>query len=224
MSICRTQTKMTWLVDRYLTAKDAIIERGFAAEVDWQATVSFESITESDFLREASWVILSAGMSEAVVRRRFPAVSAAFHNWRGAATITRCKTKCRNAALTAFAHTGKISAIIALAGKVSSDGFDRIKRNISLYGVDYLQEFEYIGPITCYHLAKNIGLDVVKPDRHLVRLAFATEFESPLDLCRMISEATGDRLSVVDLVLWRFATIQPDYVEWFGHPLPRQAA
>lgn len=224
MSICRTQTKMTWLVDQYLTAKDAIIEKGFAAEVDWQATVCFESITESDFLREASWVILSAGMSEAVVRRRFPAVSAAFHNWRGAATITRRKTKCRNAALSAFAHTGKISAIIALATKVSSDGFDEIKRNISLHGVGYLREFAYIGPITCYHLAKNIGLDVVKPDRHLVRLAFATQFESPVDLCRMISEATGDRLSVVDLVLWRFATVQPDYVEWFGDPLPREAA
>ncbi len=224
MSIRWTQDKMTWLVDQYLTAKDAIIERGFAAEVDWQTTVSFQSITESDFLREASWVILSAGMSEAVVRRCFPAVSAAFNNWSGAATIARHSETCRSAALSAFAHTGKISAIIALARKVDSEGFDEVKRNIGIRGVKYLQGFEYVGPVTCFHLAKNLGLDVVKPDRHLVRLATATESESPLLLCRAISKATGDRLSVVDLVLWRFATIQPDYIACFSSPVMQKAA
>ena len=224
MDIRRKRAKIIRLVDRYLAAKDAVIERGFAAEVDWQAAVSFDSIMESDFLREASWVILSAGMSETVVRRCFPAVSAAFHNWMGAAMIVRHQTKCRQAALSAFAHVGKISAIIALATNVSSNGFDETKRGIRLRGVDYLQQFDYIGPTTCYHLAKNIGLDVVKPDRHLVRLASAADCESPLDLCRMISEVTGDRLSVVDIVLWRFATFQRDYVHWFTNTRGRRAA
>jgi len=218
------QTKKTWLSERYLTAKETVIERGFAPEVDWQTTASFHDINETDFLRESSWVILSAGMRETVIRQRFPAISAAFLNWTGAEEIHRNKTKCRNDALSVFAHSRKISAIISLATKVFSKGFERIKSDIRAGGTEYLQEFDYIGPITCFHLAKNLGLDVVKPDRHLVRLAIAAEYESPLELCREISEETGDRLAVVDLVLWRFATIQADYAQLFRPTIMQRAA
>ena len=37
-------------------------------------------------------------------------------------------------------------------------------------GVNYLTTFDQIGPVTAFHLAKNLGLDVVKPDRPLVRM------------------------------------------------------
>jgi hypothetical protein len=65
------------------------------------------------------------------------------------------------------------------------------------------------------HLAKNLGLPVAKPDRHLVRIAGAAGYPNVDALCKDISEITQHPPSVVDVVLWRFATIQPSYLDSF---------
>ena len=75
------------LAAAYMTAKERVIQSGFAHEIDWQHNVALESITESSFLREAAWVILSAGMREQVIRDKFPAISTAFRHWARAADI-----------------------------------------------------------------------------------------------------------------------------------------
>lgn len=73
-------------------------------------------------------------------------------------------------------------------------------------------EFPYIGPITYFHLAKNIGVHVAKPDRHLSRLVKELNISSVQTLCSYIGERTGDTIPVVDIVLWRYATITEDFV------------
>ena len=123
--------------------------------------------------------------------------------------------KCRTNALRSFAHTGKIDAILGIAYRIAIDGFDTVKNATRFYGVNYLQTFDYIGPATSYHLAKNIGLPVAKPDRHIRRIANAVGFSSVDELCNQISLRTGDPVPVVDLVIWRFATIRTDYLSWF---------
>ena len=123
--------------------------------------------------------------------------------------------KCKKKALQIFNHNGKINAIISACRIISISGFDVVKSNILSKGIKYLEGFDFIGPTTCYHLAKNIGLDVVKPDRHLVRIAKASNFHSPNSLCEAISNVTGDKVSVIDIILWRFATIEPAYVNYF---------
>lgn len=50
----------------YLTIKRFVIDAGYASEVDWQADVEFDQTSESDFLREAAWVVLSSGFRECV--------------------------------------------------------------------------------------------------------------------------------------------------------------
>ncbi|MCL4328727.1 MAG: hypothetical protein M1410_04010 [Candidatus Thermoplasmatota archaeon] len=78
-----------------------------------------------------------------------------------------------------------------------------------------LREFPYIGPVTYYHLAKNIGIPVAKPDRHLSRLASRSGFRDVQEFCEFLSRKTGDRIQVIDIVLWRYATITKDYIEKF---------
>lgn len=75
----------------------------------------------------------------------------------------------------------------------------------------FLQTFDFIGPVTSFHLAKNLGLEVVKLDCHLVRMASVARCSCPEELCRITAEITGDKLSVVDLVLWRYATLDPSW-------------
>jgi hypothetical protein len=60
--------KLSLLAVLYLTAKERVIEAGFANEIDWQEEVSLEDLDESTFLRESAWVVLSSGFRETVLR------------------------------------------------------------------------------------------------------------------------------------------------------------
>ncbi len=204
------------MAERYLEAKEAVIEEGYAPEIDWQDSLSFDDVGESQLLREAAWVILSAGMAEGVIRRKFPAISTAFFHWESADVVASRKLTCRRRALSVFAHQKKIEAIITVAERISSVGYGAFKDRIRAEGIAYLQSLPYLGPATSLHLAKNLGLDVAKPDRHLLRVAAVCGFDSPQHLCRTIAQALGERIAVVDLVIWRFATLRREYLAHFA--------
>lgn len=195
------------LAKAYLHARESLIEWGFAPEIDWQETRSLQTLVERDFLRESAWVILSAGMRESVIRRIFGGVSEAFLSWEDSRQIADCRGRCERRALKEFNHFRKIRAIGQVCCLVAQRGFEAIRTDIAADGVEFLKSLDYVGPITAYHLAKNIGLDVVKPDRHLVRAAAAAGYSHPTELCRAIASVTGDRLSVVDLVIWRYSAL-----------------
>ena len=199
------------LADTYLRIKERVIQAGFAQEIDWQSNRSLARLTESEFLAESAWVILCSGMRETVIRQRYETISQAFLNWTSADAIVARRAACEEQALRVFRHRGKIMAIGSLCEKVSKYSFRQILRRIELEGAVYLQGLDFIGPITSLHLAKNIGVDIVKPDRHLVRMASAAGCSCPEQLCRCIADVIGDSVSVVDLVLWRYATFTPHY-------------
>ena len=199
------------LASIYLDLKEYVIRAGYDHEVDWQSDLNFERTTETDFLREAAWVVLSSGFRESVVRQCFQSVSEAFLCWCSAKRINACRERCQNRAISVFGNRRKIQAIAEIVERVANDGIERVKTRIRSRGVEYLQELPYIGPVTSYHLAKNLGLHVVKPDRHLVRIAHITGHDSPLEMCTKIAGTVGDSVAVVDLVFWRYATLNKDY-------------
>ncbi len=170
------------LGESYLTARETIIRSGFSHELDWQEARTLDDLSERDFLRQAAWVILTSGFREATVREIFPELSLAFLNWAKARSIARRRIDCEHRARRVFNHVGKIRAIGSLCERVALEGFHNIKNNIESEGMEFLRTFAFIGPVTCYHLAKNIGLDVIKPDRHLTRLSQAAGFSSPKEL------------------------------------------
>jgi hypothetical protein len=198
-------------VDFYLLAKSVVLGEGFGHEVTWQDRIRFTEVTETVFLRESAWVVLSSGMREAVVRNKFKSFSCAFHDWTSAQQIRLNAAHCKRNAFRIFGHAKKIDSIIQIACEVDQVGFESFKNKIVDEGISFLRSLPYIGPTTCYHLAKNLGLDVVKPDRHLVRIAALMGYENPTEFCEVISTSVGDRVSVVDLVVWRYATLNPGY-------------
>ena len=210
------------LLDAYLDAKDAVIARGFAWEIDWQADRRFDRIGEAEFLRESAWTVLSSGFREAVVRRIFAPFCEAFLGMESAAAIKANGARCKRDALKVFNNQRKVAAILDIALIVDDMGFERIRRKIEQDDVKFLKTLPYIGSITAFHLAKNLGLPVVKPDRHLQRIADAAGFSSPLELCQLISDRLGDPVQVVDVVLWRYATLYADYVAVFAATLNGQ--
>jgi hypothetical protein len=203
------------MIATYYQAKDIVLRAGFGDEVLWQSSILFDNITESDFLREHAWVTLSAGMKERVIRQKFQDISSSFYDWESAGIIVDHEFRCRQLALMHFNNSRKIEAIIHMSHSINSLGFNAFKKSLRCDPLELLQSLPYIGPVTCYHLAKNIGLPVAKPDRHLTRLADSFGYDDVQMFCEFISNHTGDSIPVVDIVLWRFAVITPGYLEFF---------
>jgi len=199
----------------YNKVKSFVINAGFQNEVEWQSGLNFNNFTETDFLREGAWVILNSGMRESVIRKYFPKLSFCFFEWEAASKIDESQIFCYENAIEIFNNAHKISAIINMSTRVCDIGFDKLKESLENEPIEFLQTFKHIGPITSYHLAKNLGLQIAKPDRHLVRLSNSLGFEDVQSLCSIISEDSGDSVPVVDIVLWRFATLNNDYLEAF---------
>jgi hypothetical protein len=146
-----------------------------------------------------------------VIRSKFPAISESFLHWRAALDIVHSAERCFHSALQHFGHESKIRAICNVAELVNNKGFNTVVEEIEGDPFTALQQFPFIGPITTFHLAKNLGIRVAKPDRHLSRLAECCGYSDTQALCMNIALFTGDPVDVVDVVLWRFATITADY-------------
>lgn len=213
-----TERYLERLFDRYVSARAVVIDCGYEAEMEWQGRANVDSVTESEFLREAAWVILNSGMREAVVRKAFPNIEEAYFNFSCSSAIVEKRQECISNAADVFSHLGKLAAIVGVAFRVNIEGFHTVKGALAHYGVQYLRSFDFLGPATSRHLAKNLGVSTSKPDRHLKRIAATTGFGSVSGLCRTLSEWSGDSESVVDLVMWRFATLNKQYLQYFSQP------
>lgn len=153
-------------------------------DIAWQENVAPPTDAE-EFAGEAIFVICNSGMKNTIARKIFTKVIAAL---QGGAS-----------ALTVFGHPGKAKAIDGI--------WARREEHLAGYlaaadKIEFCESLPWIGGITKYHLAKNFGADVAKPDVHLQRLA-DREDVSPQDLCARLAAETGYRIATVDLILWR---------------------
>jgi hypothetical protein len=171
-------------VSKYLNIKSKLVEMGYGQEIEWQTNLK-ECINNDQFANETVWVILNSGMREQIARKISDKIYSALQEGRDIST--------------AFGHKGKVAAIeyvIQNSGKLFC-GYVESEDKIS-----FLETIPFIGKITKYHLAKNLGHNCVKPDRHLTRVAKQYD-TTPDNLCEQIAKESGDRKCVVDIVIWR---------------------
>ena len=134
----RTRTREA-AIDFYLLAKSIVLGEGFGHEITWQDEIRFTEVTETIFLREAAWVVLSSGMRETVVRNKFRSFSSAFYDWVSAQQIRFGATHCKTNAFRVFGHSRKIDSIIRVACEVDLVGFECFKTKISEQGISFLR-------------------------------------------------------------------------------------
>ncbi len=202
----------------YFYAKEIVRREGFISEIETQESISFKNVDKTSFIQETAWVILNSGMRESVIRKIWSKFSKSFYEWNDLDRILSTKDECLKNALKTFNYPKKVQSIIDCISIIENKGYDNFKNEIKEKGVDVLEELPFIGKITKYHLAKNIGFNCSKPDRHLQRISDHLNFDCVHDMCSIISKTTFEKESVVDLVLWRFATLKPDYLrklDWY---------
>lgn len=148
-----------------------------------------ESITEpedaEDFALEVIFVICNSGMKNTIARQIYDRVATALKEGRSASEK--------------FGHKGKAQAIDRI-WRDRAEYFRGFQR--SLDKLTYCGNLPWIGNITKYHVAKNFGVDVAKPDVHLARLAEIHQ-TTPQALCEALARETGYRVATVDTIIWR---------------------
>jgi len=192
------------LAHSYYDLKQWIWSSTYAGELEWQHSTTMRNLSPERILREYAWVIINSGFREATARRVFPSISHAFLNWHPSAIYER-QDVVAESALQTFGNRKKIHSILEGCLLVHNRGVSWIEEALEQNSFSTLCELPYVGPITCRHLAKNLGANCCKHDRHLMRQAEVLGFGNPDDLCQTIAWETGDPVQVVDYVLWRGA-------------------
>lgn len=171
----------------YLRLRKEVEEAGYEGEIQWAENVKPVD-NPDDFWGEFAFVVLNSGMKNTVARGIWEKVRPVVEDGGSAHSV--------------FGHKGKATAIDAVYANRAKLLAEYLSAPDKLA---FLRSLPWIGPITCYHLAKNFGHDCAKPDRHLVRIAGN---EGTHALCKRLADATGDRIATVDLVIWRAATLK----------------
>ena len=173
----------------FYAAHDYVVDAGYECEIYWCDQIWFENIDIDDFYREYVWAVLNAGMREQAARSIFNK-----YMDTGDTNVIR--------------HDGKRKAIEHVLDNCKMY-YDQLLSSDNK--IEWFVTLPWIGHITKHHIARNLGIDTVKPDRHLVRLAERFGYETPLKMCEAIQKETSGRLGVIDVILWRYCNLRLDY-------------
>jgi hypothetical protein len=205
-------TETRELLHGYMDAHK-LVAADYGADIDWADGLRNVKPDAYYVLREGAWVIVNSGFRYAVARKLWPALTEAFNDFDPPLVTSDCLKR----ALAILNHKRKMVAILSLADEVrSQDGEGWKQIVLDAQDPPKLTRLPYIGKITCWHYAKVLGADVVKPDVHLERAAKAAGFATPLALCEKIRDQLGERITVIDSVLWRYGEQQKKrgWPEW----------
>lgn len=193
----------------YQEAKNNVISAGYQWEIDLVFRRTWEQAQPDHFFAEYCFVVFNAGMKNQIAQKIYEKFMATMNmELHGSTPQETADVRIKSLDVSVIGHEGKREAIrLAMINYQRWFKELQIKKN-NEYRVEYLESLPWIGKITKYHLARNLGIDVAKPDRHLVRLCGKFGFANVQEMCKNISTKTGDRVGVVDLVLWRNANLQ----------------
>lgn len=173
------------ITKRLFTQIDRAVRRaGYGEAIERSEKVARPKTAER-FASEVIYVVINAGFSNRVAVPIFEQCMAALQSGQSSKTV--------------FGHPGKTDAIDDIWKRRNSI-FRKLNKAEDV--VEFCATLPWTGQITKYHVAKNVGADVAKPDVHLNRLAKA-EGLTAQELCERLSKETGYRAATIDLILWR---------------------
>jgi hypothetical protein len=188
------------IIEFYHKARLFVIKEGFSDEIKWCRERYFKNIDKKEFAFEYTFAVLaSSGLREQVVRKNYNKFLDAGKEGKSPfATVNNQRQ--RNALIHVWSDLDKIFKTLKM------QLMDEEK-------IEYLDTLPQIGPKAKYHLARNLGIDCVKPDRHMERLAENFHYPTPLAMCEDIQRQLieQERVGVIDVILWRYCNLTGDF-------------
>lgn len=167
-------------------------------------------LNEREFLGQYCWVVFASGFNVSILEKHFGKISKVFQDFEPADVAGMKPPKVDDLPIK---NKSKADGFLMGAKKIHEEGWKNFKARVATGGSDVLTELPYIGDITKYHLAKNIGLeDTAKPDVHLVRCA--EECSATVEeLVSFLADEYGMTKHKVDAVLWEYRRSVPQSAE-----------
>lgn len=166
----------------------------------WSEGLSSTPSSAEHLAYEIIWIILCAGRSAQAARTIERKVLAALREGRPV--------------VEAFGYRAKALAI-ERAWRERDQDFEAMRRALATGNevafIDWCGSIPFVGDDTKFQLAKNLGVDVCKPDIWLCRLtgfadrpraAVKVRFPACMALCRPLAEGCAERIATVDSLLW----------------------
>lgn len=204
----------------YQTAWSAISgDSQVMKEIERARSLDPRCTSAPDFIREYAWVVFNSGMRMRAIRERWAGLERSFQGWDCQA-ISSNKSDVEAEALGVFGNRKKVVAVIHTACRVNEEGWGGVRDRIldgvlwgdsgNIYPSEgffaYVRALSWMGPTNSRYLAKNLGFDLAKDDRHLRRLAERYDYTPDGDgvqrFVETVSRCVGERVSVVETVLW----------------------
>jgi 3-methyladenine DNA glycosylase Tag len=205
--------------------------------------LSPRKITNKSILTELGWIIYSSGFRFDVVKKYWPAIKEAFYQFDVEKVASLSKDQEAQAKeicdRSGFRNLRKARWCIQNAQRIVE--LDHEKRRfggLKGYFVELSKKpplelvrlapnlvfelrFKGIGETTIFHLMKNVGIDIFKPDIHVRRILanmrlINDERSSTSEICRVMSLLSSTfkmRISELDTVLFVYGRIASDRIE-----------
>jgi hypothetical protein len=189
------------ILDYYDACRD-MCEESYSVSLSHYRLLQFDNVTPSDFWKEYLWCCSVSGFNSKILAVKFTSLLKAYgeHPWlTGLAKWEDVEIVLANKAK--FAACNRTIGLMLEYWKCGV-GWWKCFKNDYLKDVEAIGKLPFMGPTMRYHLARNIGLDTVKPDLHLWRLAKHYKFDSPIKMCEYIQSRRTERLGVIDLILF----------------------
>lgn len=186
----------------YIEARDHLLATDpDAREIyAWSRVGRKPPTTPEHLAGEIIWIILCAGRSAQAART--------------IETRVRAALDAGQPAVTAFGYRAKAAAIDRAWRERATD-FQKLHAVLDADDptllLDWCSSIPFVGAITRYQLAKNLGRDLVKPDIWLCRLAgipdqarmaATARFTSCMEFCQPLVQESNDNFATVDSICW----------------------
>ena len=201
----------------YFDAALKFVQTYYPEQLKAFSSVKSDEVDSDFFFREYVWVVHATGFSAKAVGKFMPDLLSAYGWWNALAhkefgdVMQRVAPVCNNPQKAKAVHATAKLMWDGVSGS-GGIGWDKWKQD-HLSSPDLLVKLPYVGKVTCFHLARNIGLlEFVKPDLHLVRMAKHWGFEDCVKMCEALqkhhADDSGEKfpLGIIDLVLWYSAS------------------
>lgn len=187
--------------------------------------INHDELEARQLYAEVSFSILASGFRVETIEKRWEEFTKIFLGWEPLKILEstipvyslipgeksgRSAEEMKKNALKLLNNERKINAIfingIFLARIVAAEDDEKWPEfRDSIYeNVDVLKNFTYIGDTLKYHVARNIGVDTIKPDVHMMRIAKHYGYDV-FEMAEMLSKQFAMPKHTVDTILWRYS-------------------
>lgn len=215
----------------------------FSELIEFYSDLRPEKMTNRRILTELSWVVYSSGFRFDIVKKYWSSLREAFHEFSVPEVAqwfndldTQARRICRDSGFknqkkarwcienanriieldNEMKHPGGLKGYFIETSKMNT--FELIK-SVPIIIQDL--GFKGIGNTTIFHLLKNVGIDIFKPDIHvrrtLARLRLVEcEHASTMEICRamtFLSRVSDMKISELDTLLFVYGRVTGDNVK-----------